>query len=105
VLRAESSRRAARATARVMAGPPRIAQPRAALAGRLPPAARQPRDSCPPGGRTVMGVPAPSLLIIVPAYNEEDAIGGVVEGVRRAVPGVPVLVIDDCSVDGTVACA
>lgn len=52
-----------------------------------------------------MGVPASSLLIIVPAYNEEGAIGGVVEGVRRAVPGVPVLVIDDCSLDGTVACA
>lgn len=46
---------------------------------------------------------APSLLVIVPAYNEEGAIAGVVEAVRRAVPGVPVLVIDDCSLDGTIA--
>jgi hypothetical protein len=44
-----------------------------------------------------------SLLVIVPAFNEEAAIGGVVRGVRAAVPGVPVLVIDDCSIDGTVA--
>lgn len=46
-----------------------------------------------------------SLLVIVPAYNEEGAIGGVVRAVREAMPGVPVLVIDDCSADGTVACA
>jgi len=44
-----------------------------------------------------------SLLVIVPAFNEEGAVGGVVREVRRYVPGVPVLVIDDCSVDSTVA--
>ncbi len=43
------------------------------------------------------------LLIIVPAFNEEAAIGGVVRGVGAAVPGVPVLVIDDCSIDRTIA--
>ena len=43
------------------------------------------------------------LLVIVPAFNEQAAIGDVVEGVRRAAPGVPVLVIDDCSLDGTLA--
>ena len=42
-----------------------------------------------------------SLLIIVPAYNEEGAVGHVVEEVRQALPGVPVLVIDDCSADAT----
>ncbi len=41
------------------------------------------------------------LLILIPAYNEEGAVGGVVEEVRRIVPGVPVLVVDDCSSDAT----
>jgi glycosyltransferase involved in cell wall biosynthesis len=43
-----------------------------------------------------------SLLVIVPAFNEEGAITGVVRSVQKYVPGVPVLVIDDCSRDGTV---
>lgn len=42
-----------------------------------------------------------SLLVIVPAYDEEQAVGGVVEEVRQAMPGVPVLVVDDCSRDAT----
>ncbi|MFN3322114.1 MAG: glycosyltransferase family 2 protein [Bryobacteraceae bacterium] len=46
-----------------------------------------------------------SLLIIIPAYNEEGAIATVVAEVHRAVPGIPVLVIDDCSNDGTVHAA
>jgi glycosyltransferase involved in cell wall biosynthesis len=46
-----------------------------------------------------------SLLIIVPAFNEEAAIGSVVREIREKVPDVPVLVIDDCSVDSTVALA
>lgn len=41
------------------------------------------------------------LMILIPAYNEEGAVGGVVEEVRAAMPGVPVLVVDDCSQDGT----
>ncbi len=41
------------------------------------------------------------LLIIIPAFNEEGAIGGVVKELRGILPGVPVLVIDDCSADGT----
>jgi glycosyltransferase involved in cell wall biosynthesis len=44
-----------------------------------------------------------SLLVIVPALNEEGAIAGVVRSVQEHVPGVPVLVIDDCSSDGTIA--
>jgi glycosyltransferase involved in cell wall biosynthesis len=48
-------------------------------------------------------VPTQDLLVIIPAFNEEDAIIGVVQGIRAAVPGVPILVLDDCSQDGTLA--
>jgi glycosyltransferase involved in cell wall biosynthesis len=43
-----------------------------------------------------------ALLIIVPAFNEEAAVGDVVRAIHTHVPGVPVLVIDDCSRDATV---
>lgn len=46
-----------------------------------------------------------SLLIIVPAYNEEKAVGQVVREIREVLPGTPVLVIDDCSLDQTAAVA
>jgi glycosyltransferase involved in cell wall biosynthesis len=46
-----------------------------------------------------------TLLIIVPAYNEEAAVGGVVRAIHAAMPGTPVLVIDDCSLDATQAAA
>lgn len=46
-----------------------------------------------------------SLLIIVPALNEEAAIGAVVRDIHLHVPGVPVVVIDDCSLDRTKAVA
>lgn len=46
-----------------------------------------------------------ALLIIVPAFNEQEAIGQVVREIRATVPGVPVLVIDDCSNDGTAVLA
>jgi glycosyltransferase involved in cell wall biosynthesis len=50
----------------------------------------------------VIPAPAPgSLMIIIPAYNEQAAIVSVIEEVRAAVPGVPILVLDDCSADGT----
>ena len=45
------------------------------------------------------------LLIIIPAFNEEDAIAGVIAGIRATIPGVPVLVLDDCSSDGTLTMA
>ena len=45
------------------------------------------------------------MLIIVPAYNEEGAVGRVVEEIHAALPDVPVLVIDDCSEDATIAAA
>ncbi len=41
------------------------------------------------------------LLIIIPAYNEQGAIYGVVSGVRQALPAADVLVINDGSVDNT----
>jgi glycosyltransferase involved in cell wall biosynthesis len=41
------------------------------------------------------------LLILIPAYNEEGALGGVVREVHAVMPGVPVLVVDDCSSDAT----
>jgi glycosyltransferase involved in cell wall biosynthesis len=46
-----------------------------------------------------------SLLVIIPAFNEQGAIAKVVADVHRKVPGAPVLVIDDCSIDGTIAAA
>lgn len=42
------------------------------------------------------------LLILIPAYNEEGAIGGVVKEVRTAMPGVQILVVDDFSADSTI---
>jgi glycosyltransferase involved in cell wall biosynthesis len=42
------------------------------------------------------------LLILIPAYNEEGAIGGVVKEVREVMPGVEILVVDDCSADATI---
>jgi len=41
------------------------------------------------------------LLILIPAFNEEGAVAGVVAEVRSAVPGTPILVVDDCSRDAT----
>jgi glycosyltransferase involved in cell wall biosynthesis len=52
--------------------------------------------------------PAPgdgTLLILIPAFNEEGAVGGVVCAVNEAMPGVPILVVDDCSTDATVTVA
>jgi len=41
------------------------------------------------------------LLILIPAFNEEGAVGGVVAEVHAAMPAVDVLVVDDCSEDAT----
>jgi len=45
------------------------------------------------------------LLILIPAFNEEGAVGGVVRAVREVMPGVPILAVDDCSQDATVTVA
>jgi glycosyltransferase involved in cell wall biosynthesis len=43
------------------------------------------------------------LSIIIPAYNEAQTIGRIVQEVVRAVPEVPkqIVIVDDCSKDGT----
>lgn len=46
-----------------------------------------------------------SLLIIIPAYNEEACIADVVRGARDAMHGADVLVVDDGSADSTAAAA
>ena len=46
-----------------------------------------------------------SLLVIVPAYNEEGAIRGVVQSVREVLPNVRIIVIDDGSWDNTAPAA
>ncbi len=40
-----------------------------------------------------------NIWAVIPAYNEEKMIGGVVEGLKTAVPNI--VVVDDCSLDGT----
>jgi len=47
-------------------------------------------------------VPA-GTLIVIPALNEERRVRGVLEGIGRVVPGVPLLVVDDGSRDATAA--
>jgi glycosyltransferase involved in cell wall biosynthesis len=44
-----------------------------------------------------------SLLVILPAHDEEEHVGGVVRGVLAALPGADVLVVDDGSRDRTAA--
>ena len=44
-------------------------------------------------------------MAIVPAFDEEGAIGTVVHGIRSFDPGVDVLVVDDASTDGTAMAA
>ena len=43
-----------------------------------------------------------SLLILIPCYNEQAAIGSVIAEVKSILAGVPILVVDDSSGDGTV---
>ena len=46
-----------------------------------------------------------SVLVIVPAYNEEGAVGHVVKSVREVVGDTPIAVIDDGSQDATAEAA
>lgn len=41
------------------------------------------------------------MLVIIPAYNEEKNILGVIQELKKDVPNADVLVINDCSKDGT----
>jgi glycosyltransferase involved in cell wall biosynthesis len=46
-----------------------------------------------------------SLLVIIPALNEEAALGGVIAELRAWSPDVHILVVDDGSTDSTIAVA
>ncbi len=52
-----------------------------------------------------MNAPGRKILVIIPAFNEEQRIGPVVESARMSVPDAAVLVIDDGSSDGTAKAA
>src|SRR5258708_5835757 len=41
------------------------------------------------------------ILAIIPAYNEEKAIFATVSEIRKCAPAVEIVVINDCSKDGT----
>jgi len=41
------------------------------------------------------------LMILIPAFNEEGAVAGVIHEIRSYHPELPILVVDDCSVDST----
>ena len=41
------------------------------------------------------------LLVVIPAYNEEDNIGNVLKEVKADIPNADILVINDCSTDNT----
>lgn len=43
-----------------------------------------------------------SFSIILPAFNEEDGIASVLQSIRELQPEAEVIVVDDCSTDGTV---
>jgi len=51
------------------------------------------------------GIRDEQFTVVIPAYNEEEAIGQVVQGIRETVPGMAVLIIDDGSTDATSASA
>jgi glycosyltransferase involved in cell wall biosynthesis len=45
------------------------------------------------------------VLLLIPALNEEGAIGQVIAEARQVLPGVDILVANDCSTDNTAAVA
>ncbi len=49
------------------------------------------------------GFARPRVLVIVPAWNEQDSVVATINEIRTTNPAVDVLVIDDGSVDGTAA--
>jgi glycosyltransferase involved in cell wall biosynthesis len=58
-------------------------------------------------GHAIAASQRPTLAVIIPAYNEEHAVRGTVEEVRRALEGTPVsheiIVVNDGSTDNTMA--
>lgn len=42
------------------------------------------------------------LSVVIPCYNEKKTIGGVIESIRNCgVPNTEIIIVDDCSTDGT----
>ncbi len=41
------------------------------------------------------------ILILIPAYNEQDSVGNVIDEVRKSLPGVDIVVVNDGSSDRT----
>ena len=64
----------------------------------------KPLTEAPETGRELMMAADERLLVVIPALNEADCIGQVIDDVHRF-PGVHVLVIDDGSTDDTAAVA
>src|SRR5690606_26894811 len=52
-------------------------------------------------GREQGGKQPPRLLVIIPAYNEEDSLGRVIRHVHQAQPDADIVVINDGSTDAT----
>lgn len=50
---------------------------------------------------TTNNIRPPRLLVIIPAYNEEQSIGRVIRQVQEAVPDADIVVINDGSTDAT----
>jgi glycosyltransferase involved in cell wall biosynthesis len=44
-------------------------------------------------------------LVFIPAWNEDDTVGSVIDGVHELIPDADVLVVDDGSADGTATAA
>ncbi len=45
------------------------------------------------------------VLVVIPAYNEEKSLPGVIDDLRRNLPSADIIVVDDGSTDGTCAVA
>jgi glycosyltransferase involved in cell wall biosynthesis len=64
------------------------------------------QDTSAPGvGRRYAARMPPRVLVIVPAWNEQDSVAGTIAEVRRTNPGVDLLVVDDGSRDRTAVVA
>ncbi|MCW2606211.1 MAG: glycosyl transferase [Frankiales bacterium] len=48
-----------------------------------------------------MPVDTSTVLVVIPAFNEQSSVAQVVSGVRRVLPGAGVVVVDDASADRT----
>ena len=61
------------------------------------------RPGVPAGAVDTLG--AVRVLVFIPAYNEQESLADVIDGVRRELPSADVLVVSDGSTDRTVEVA